>query len=353
MGRAARRRSGARDAVAVALAVVAFGRAGFSQTQRELATRRYLIEQATAERAAGRHAQALVLAQRAGAVLMTPSVQLFIAQEMDATGDPAGALGLADQCVRDLGRDPTVARRAALLQTCRDLAREARARVGYLVVDVPSPAPDGLGVTVQGAALAPALLGVPNVVSPGSVVVEASAPGRQPFAATRGVAIGATVHVEVALAPVAAPVAEPVAEPPRAVAPPLAVSPVVAPTPRPRRSNPSGGSRVLPWTLVAGGGAALVGGAVLWAVRSAALEGCVVADGAASCDTPAHLDAAMGANRLAAGAGVLLGVGVVAVGAGLGWRLLSRSVATPSPGATLDVGLTRGALTVGLRGRFP
>lgn len=351
MGRAAWRRSGARDAVAVALAVIALDRAGFAQTQRELATRRYLIEQATAERAAGRHARALVLAQRAGAVLMTPSVQLFIAQEMDATGDPAGALGLADQCVRDLGRDPTVAHRAALLHTCRELAREARARVGYLVVDVPAPAPDGLRVTVQGAALAPALLGVPNVVSPGSVLVEASAPGRQPFAATRGVAIGATVNIEVALPPIHELAAEPppaVALPP--VAPPLAVSPVVAPPPRPR---PSGASRVLPWALVAGGGAALVGGAVLWAVRSAALEGCVVTDGAASCDTPAHLDAAMDANRFAAGAGVLLGVGVVAVGAGLGWRLLSRGAATPSNGAALDVGLSRGALTFGLRGRFP
>lgn len=73
----ARLRSWACGAAMVALGVC---RTGLAQTQQEVATRRVLLDRAAAERAAGRHAEALRIAQRAGAVRMTPSVRLFIAQ---------------------------------------------------------------------------------------------------------------------------------------------------------------------------------------------------------------------------------------------------------------------------------
>lgn len=342
-----------RAALAVAFGMLVLPRAAAAQTQQELATRRILIEQATAERRQGHHAQALTLAQSAGAVRMTPSVRLFIAQELDATGDPAGALGLAHECVREVERDRSVAHRAALLATCQELETVTRTRIGYLVVRAPEGPVDGLRVTVQGAALNLALLSVPNVVSPGALAVEASAPGRLPFTASPVVEPGATVEVTLALPP------EPVAPPvvvaaPVVVAPPAVVAhpvPVVRvrrlPMPIPRSPN-----RVAPALLLGGGGAALVGGAVLLAVRASALDGCTVQGSAVECDTVAELDAARGANGLAAGAGILLGVGAVAVGAGALWLLLARGTAARPAQLTAGVAPVPGGVTFGLTGRF-
>lgn len=338
------RPAGGRAAFAVALATLVLPRALTAQTQPELATRRLLIEQATAERAAGHHLQALALAQRAGAVRMTPSVQLFIAQELDATGDPAAALGVASECVREVERDPAVAHRAELLATCQELASSTRARVGYLVVRAPESPPDGLRVRVGGAALNLALLGVPNVVSPGALAIEASAPGRVAFATSRVVEAGATVQVDLELPP------EPVA-PPVVVAAPVSIPPVrVAPRPTPATRRPS---RLAPGLLLGGGAAALVGGAVLLAVRANALDGCTISAGEAVCDTPAALDAARGSNGLAAGAGVLLGVGAAAVGAGVVWLLLDRGGSARPAQVTAGVAPAGGGVTFGLSGRFP
>ncbi len=331
---------------ALALAAFALARPGLAQTNRDLATRRLLIEQATAERAAGHHAQALSLAQRAGAVQMSPSVQLFIAQEMDATGDPAGALALADQCAHDVDRDPTIPHRAALLATCRELAAETRGRVGYLVVRAPDPAPDGLRVSVQGAPLNPALLGVPYVVSPGAVAVEATAPGRQPFSTSRAVTVGATEQLTLDLPPVV------VAPPVVVVPPPVVVVPRPVVTPPSPPAAPVARSRVAPWTLVVGGSAVLVGGVVLLAVRAAALDGCAVSDGAAVCESQTQLDDARSANGLAIGAGIALGLGTAAVGVGVGWLLLGRGEAARPARVTAGAFPVRGGVVFGVGGRF-
>ena len=339
-----------RGALAAALGALALPGAAAAQTETELATRRMLIEQATAERTAGHRAQALALARRAGAVRMSPSVRLFIAQEMDATDDPAGGLAMAGECVREVERDPGVPHRAALLRTCRELVDATRARVGYLVVRAPAPAPEGLRVTVRGAALNPALLGVPHVVSPGAVAIEASAPGRVAFSASPAVGVGATVAVDLDLPaePVAppAPVAQPLAMlPPALGARPLAPLP---PTPVPR-----GPSRLAPGLLLGSGAAALVGGAALFVVRAASLEGCVVTGSAAVCDTPSQLDDARRANGLAAGGGALLGIGVAAVVAGVGWLLLDHGAPARPSLRTAGVVPTADGLALGLSGRFP
>lgn len=337
---AGRRRAptGRRDALAAAFGALVLPRAAAAQTELELATRLLLIEQATAERTAGHHPQALALARRAGAVRMSPSVRLFIAEEMDATGDPAGALAMAGECVREVERDPAVPHRAALLGACRELARSTPSRVGYLVVRAPAPAPEGLRVTVRGVALNPALLGVPNVVSPGAFEVAASAPGRVAFVASREVVAGATVAVDLDLP------AEPVA-PPAVVAPPVTVMPARLAPPPPRTR-----SQLAPGLLLGSGAAALLGGAALLVVRVGVLDGCSVTHGAAVCDTPPHLDAARSANGLAAGGSVLLGVGAAAVAAGIVW--LRRNHGAPAP-VTASVGPTAGGVTVGLAGRFP
>lgn len=322
---------------ALALSIALAARAASAQTPQDLLTRRHLIEQATAARAAGHHAEALAFAQRAAAVQVTPSVRLFIAQEMAETGDPAGALGMADQCVRDVERDTTVANRATLLSACRSLVTETRALVGYLVLRVPDPPPEGLRVLVRGTPVNTALLGAPYVVSPGDVAVEASAHGRQTFRRTAVVARGATVDLPVTLDP--APVV-PVPQVPT-TAP---VEPAPAPMPTPSRAGPI--------LLMSAGSAALLGGALLLVARGSALDGCTVSGDTAACVDQASADSAASANGLTAGSAVLFGVGAVAVGAGLVWLLR-----TPSAPRRVDVSLGlapfRDGVSVGLAGRIP
>jgi hypothetical protein len=77
---------------------------------------------------------------------------------------------------------------------------QLRGRVGRVVV-VPSARPSALRVTVGGHDLSAAVLDVPYVVTPGSVAIEASAPGFQTFRRTVEVSAGAQVRVEVVLAP--------------------------------------------------------------------------------------------------------------------------------------------------------
>ncbi len=337
----------------MALGVLGVPTPGAAQTQEELATRRILIERATAARAAGRHAEALTLAQSAGAVRMTPSVRLFIAQQLDATGDPAGALGMAIQCVREVEQDATVAHRAALLATCRELERATRTRIGYLVVRAPEPAPEGVRVTVQGAVLLPALLGVPYVVSPGSVRVEARAPGRSDFSARREVEAGATVPVDLDLPPaeVTPPEVIPSAVAPPAIAPLEATPPPpITPPPAPAPRRPS---RVVPGVFLGGGAAALVGGAALLWVRADALDRCALLGSMVECATQEDLTAARRANGLAAGAGVLLGLGALSVGAGVVWLLLNPGASTQPRPWTAAVVPVRGGLSVGLSRSFP
>ncbi len=321
-----------------ALAVTLASLPAAAQTQQDLATRRLLIEQATAARAAGRHADALALAQRAAAVQMTPSVRLFIAQEMAETADPAGALGMADQCLRDIERGPSVANRNTILSACRSLVSEARAAVGYVVLRVQDPAPEGLRVLVRGTPVNAALLGAPYVVSPGDVAVEATAQGRLTYRRTATVARGATVELPITLDPV--PVSS---EPPR--------EPPVAPTPAPD-PMPATPGRVGPVLLMSAGGAALIGGALLLVARGSALDGCTVTDGTAACVDQAAADSAASANGFTAGAGALLGVGVVALGAGVVWLLNTRA---PARRVDVSFGLNPGrdGFAIGLSGRIP
>ncbi len=171
-----------------------------AQTASQIAGRRLLLDQAEQARTAGRHAEALDLAQRAGALEMTPSLRYFIAQEEAAVGRFAAALGDGERCAREADRDTTIRNREALLRECRALVESVRTRVGRVVIQVPTPVPDGLTVTVEGEVLDPALYGVASVVSPGHVVIEARARGRRTFRAERDVAAAATESVQVELA---------------------------------------------------------------------------------------------------------------------------------------------------------
>jgi hypothetical protein len=249
-----------------------------AQTSAEVAARRLLLERAEAARNASQHTEALELASRAGQIQMTPSVRLFIAEEQEQLGRLADAFGTADLCLRDLDANPATRNREVVQQRCQALHVGLRARVGQVVVEVPTPTPPELRVTIAGDPLNPALYGAPMIVSPGEVPVTATAAGSLSWRATVRVAPGATesVRVELARATAAAPVSVSVTpvEPASRSTPIVTSPPVVEPEATPGRTQ-----RTLGWVAAGGAVAFLAGGVVASVVQDGAASYLVNPDG--------------------------------------------------------------------------
>ena len=173
------------------------------------AARRALIADAAAASQAGDHARAIELAARAAALRATPSLRYFLAREHLAVGHPVEALALAGECASGARADREVHNREALVARCEAVAAEAERGVARLTVQVPTPAPEGLRVTVGGSVLAPPLYAVAVPVVPGPTEVTASAPGRDPFRVTITLAAGARETLAVTLAALGAGLARP------------------------------------------------------------------------------------------------------------------------------------------------
>jgi hypothetical protein len=214
--------------------------ASHAQSPGQLAARRDLLDRAQQADTAGNHAQALDLARRAGTLLMSPSLRGFIARQETQLGQLVAAMGDADACVREAEHDAAIANRDAIIADCRGQMVLLRTRVGRVIVHVPSPAPEGLRVTVAGDVLDPALYDVGTVVTPGTVHVEATASGMRPFA--RDVTVTAASDADVRLAFEASSAPQPIARDTmmrptptatasHAIAPPQPLPPSVAPHP--------------------------------------------------------------------------------------------------------------------------
>ncbi|TAK26990.1 MAG: hypothetical protein EPO40_18605 [Myxococcaceae bacterium] len=291
------------------------------------AARRDLIADAAAASEAGDHARAIELAARAAALRATPSLRYFLAREHLAVGHPVEALALAGECASGARADREVHNREALVARCEAVAAEAERGVARLTVQVPTPAPEGLRVTVAGSVLAPPLYAVDVPVVPGPTEVTASAPGRAPFHATITLAAGARETLAVTLA-----------EPPPPTPPtPGAIVTASLPTPPPQQQPPPrtpGGAG--PWVLVGVGALGLVVGGVFGAVsidahdsRDAACPSASRCDGGAAERLDArYRDASLGAN-------VAFVVGGVSLAAGLTWWLVART-RSRSPLASLS-----------------
>jgi hypothetical protein len=244
-----------------------------AQSSAEMAARRLLLERAEAARDAGRHAEALELAARAGQIHMTLSVRLFIAEEQERIGQLAAAFGSADLCLREADSDVAARHREAVRERCRVLHVGLRARVGQVIVQVPTtPLPD-LRVTVAGDPLNPAHFGAPMIVSPGDVPVTATAAGRTPWQASVRVEAGGSQTVRVELAPIEPPpppvVTVAPTPPPRVVATAPSPPPAVAPPRSPVGSNTQ---RTLAWAAAGGAAAFVIGGVVASAVQTGATD---------------------------------------------------------------------------------
>lgn len=183
---------------ALALATLAAAPGARAQTAEEIAGRRELLNRAQSAQQAGNHAEALAFAERAQSLSATPSVRLFIAEQNFILDRVAEALGGAELALREATALPTLANRESIMARARVLIAQASPRVGRLVVRVREDLPDA-SVRVNGRPLARAFWNVASVVSPGALVVEASAPGRQSERHELRVERGAVASVEVQL----------------------------------------------------------------------------------------------------------------------------------------------------------
>lgn len=339
-----------------------------AQNDAEVAARRLLLEQAQAARTAGDHARALDLANRAGRLQMSVSLRMFLAEEQQAVGQLSGALGTAELCVREAEHDPALRNREAIMSRCTELRTALRPRVGFVTVSVPEPAPTGLVVRVGGQTVSEALYGVASVVTPGEVVVEATAPGRRPFRQSIAAVAGQTaeVHivlgVEIATAAVvasAAPVSSsaPAATTARAHGPSTATSSLGTPL--------SEGRHVTPVVIGVGAAGVVALGAslALYILRGQALGDCHTGRDPATntdaliCPSDASARRAAGAVGYDLGSSVALGIGLVALAAATVVYFVpvtasSRHSAATRRTASFQVSPTPTGATVLFEGRF-
>jgi hypothetical protein len=307
--------------VATSLLVLAQASTAWAQTPAEIAARRGLLEQAEAASHAGNHQQALELGERAGRISMTPSLRFFLASEQQALGRLADALGNAELCQQTAERDSTLRNRAALISQCRTMITDLSPHVGRVTVQVPTPAPQGLQVTIAGQSVSDAFWGVPFVVTPGHVSIDAVAPNCTAFHREVDITAGGNMNVAVQLdaAPVTA------SSSPSETASSTAPSSAPIASPPPDTTPPSTGPGVAPWLLVGGGALLIAGGIVsVTAIRMLSLNALSTAcSNSLVCaeSNRGSYDTALGATIAGP---IAIGVGAALATGGLIWFLSSR-----------------------------
>lgn len=237
--------------------------------------RRDLLTRVEAARAAGDHAEALRLGMQAAEIRNTPSLRVVLAQEHQALGHLLAALDQASACVREANADATLRNRDAILATCRSIAAEVEGRLGRIVVEVTPRDATGLRVTVGGADLPRALLGVATPSMPGAVEVRVEAEGMEPTTRTVTLRAGAIETVQLALRVRPADVANATsqANPPSAAGQQAAS---LAPGAGPLRESPqapeSSSRRTLGWVALSAGALGVGLGVVGAVLRADAVE---------------------------------------------------------------------------------
>jgi len=161
--------------------------------------RQQLIERAQAAHGKGDHRAALDFAQRASRLRKSPTLLLFIAEEQSELTLFADAYASAQQCLREAELDRTARLREQSIERCRSMADQLKAKVSYVVINVPT-APEGLSVRLSGQQLNQAAIGIPFLITPGNVTVEATAPSHVPYRLDITVPEGKTINVTVNLA---------------------------------------------------------------------------------------------------------------------------------------------------------
>jgi hypothetical protein len=233
--------------VAVALAFAASTAA--AQTETELALAETLYRQARDLMAAGNYAEACPKLKESYRIDPGTGTLLNLAACYEAEGKLASAwLGYASAVIA-ARRD----RRPDRVKYAEEHMQALEPKLSKLTVLVPaeSDLPD-LEVKLDGVVLGRASRGVPAPVDPGEHIVEASAPGREPWKTS--VNIGAESDLQNVTVPPLAPASAPAQAPAAAVEPPApATPPVVAPPPPPETDAEL--TRPIPLSVYVAGGA--------------------------------------------------------------------------------------------------
>jgi hypothetical protein len=177
----------------------------------EESVRQQLLDQMEQAHRRKAHGEALQAAQQAARIRRSPTLTLFIAGEQEELGAFADAYTSGQQCLREAQLDVKAINRDQTLQACQRLVDRLKAKVGYVVINAPD-APAGLSIKLSGHELNHAVIGIPYVITPGSVTIEASAPNRMPYSIEVAVSQGQLVTVNLNLPPQPAPVACPLGE---------------------------------------------------------------------------------------------------------------------------------------------
>ncbi len=269
-------------------------------------TRRDLIRQAQEARTQGDHARAVEFATRAGELGMNVALRRFIAEEQVAVGQLGPALTSAQLCLADSDHDASPGREPHLA-ACRALQTSLGVRVGRVVVEATPVA--GMVVRLGDAELPSSAWGTPQVVTPGAVLVTATAPGQRPFHAVLDVAAGGTSNVRVSFGA-------------------SSVSGATGATPAPAEAR--GPINTAPFVVLGVGAAAVVAGGVFFVLRGSAIDARDNQCDATGCPEAARADhdRAVTFNTLT---NVSMGVGAALVAGGLVWYLVA-----PRRAATTD-----------------
>lgn len=228
------------------------------------ATARALLLDGRAKMEAKDHAGALKAFQGAHAIMNVPTTGLDLAKAHAALGQLLEAREVALSVTRSPAKvdDPEAfadARKAAEV-----LAAGLDPRIPSVVISVAGPAPEGVSITLDGAALAVATLSLPRKVNPGRHRIVVSAPGFEEGAREVDVAEGTSVPVEMSLArAVTAASAQPIASSGVTAAPVVTsaavgtsaavVTSAAVGTAAPAVTGAAGAARTPGWAWAAGG----------------------------------------------------------------------------------------------------
>lgn len=210
-----------------------------------------------------------------------------------------------------------------------DRARSLESRVSRVtIVLAPGERPAGFAVTRNGAAVAPVDFGRPIAVDPGTVTIEATAPGQQPF--TTSVEITTARSAPQLEIPPLAPITTAVEHPTDPVDPPPRVTTV----------DPGKGRRRLGLIVGAAGGAGLGAGIVIGLLASSKYHQAIEDEcgGNRNNCSPAGIEHANAARTRGTIGTVVGGVGVAALVAGAVLYLTAPSAHTVevAPTVTAD-----------------
>jgi hypothetical protein len=243
----------------------------------------------------GDFATALDRFLRAEALYKVPSISVMVARSFAGVGRVVEAVDKYEETLRvPLDAAAPEAFQRAVAEATAEV-EAVRARVSRLEVRLPANAPAGTVVTLDGKAVPAALLGVATPVNPGAHHLAARAPARAPYSFDLRLPEGGRQTVEISLEPASA-------------TPATAVAAPAAPPARRQRTSP------LTIALLAGGGVAIVGGAV---TGVAALSHKSSLDAACKPGCPSNMSADLSAFRRDRTLSYFgFGLGLAAAGAG-------------------------------------